>query len=108
MRLATTSPTTSLRRPCTLGAAGVVVLVLVSAMIVSPLLLLARSRARSLTSDRLNACNVPAQTANLLQTLRLAHIHLKFQLEELVSKLALLMAQLVFRQISDLFCFHKI
>src|SRR5208282_5226954 len=63
--------------------------------------------ARALADDRLYPRNVPAQAANLLQALRLAHVELKLQLEELVGEFAFLMLQLFFRQIPDLVCFHK-
>ncbi len=86
MRLETTSPTTSLRRPCTFSLA-----VFVSAIIVSPL----RPSAYVSRSpqDRLDPRNVFAQPANLLQAFRLAHVQLKLQLEELVRQLALLVSQ---------------
>src|SRR5208282_4188959 len=63
--------------------------------------------ARALADDRLYPRNVPAQAANLLQALRLAHVELKLQLEELVGEFAFLMVQLFFCQIPDLICFHK-
>src|SRR5579872_5856649 len=103
MRLATTSPTTSLRRPCTFAVACV----LVSAIIVSPLFLLTSGRALALAEDRFDARNVLAQAANLLQALRLSHVQLKFQLEQLVGKLALLVAKLNVRQVSDFVYLHK-
>src|ERR1700722_8634508 len=105
MRLETTSPTTSLRRPCTFGVASI--FVLASAIIVSPLLLLARGRARTLSGDRLHPRNVLAQPANLFQALGLPHVQLKFQLEQLVGQFAFLMLQLFFGKISNLVCLHK-
>src|SRR5450631_3010664 len=108
MRLETTSPTTSLRRPCTVAAASIFVFVLASAIIVSPLLLLARGRARTLSGDRLHPRNVLAQSANLLQALGLPHVQLKLQLEELVGQFAFLMLQLFFGKISNLLCLHRV
>src|SRR5450432_1208567 len=108
MRLETTSPTTSLRRPCTVAAASIFVFVLASAIIVSPLLLLACGRARTLSGDRLHPRNVLAQSANLLQALGLPHVQLKLQLEELVGQFAFLMLQLFFGKISNLLCLHRI
>src|SRR5271156_3155330 len=100
MRLETTSPTTSLRRPCTFAAASVFVLASAT-IIVSPLLLLARSRARALSGDCLPPRNVLAQPANFLQAFGLAHVQLKLQLEELVRQLAFLMLQLFFGKIAN-------
>src|ERR1700683_219182 len=72
-----------------------------------PLSFLRCGRALALAADRLDARNVLAQPANLLQTLRLPHVQLKFQLEELVGELAFLVAKLLFRQVSDFVCLHK-
>src|SRR5579862_2857896 len=49
-----------------------------------------------LAQDGLHARNIPAQPANLLQALRLSHVHLELQLEKLVSQVPLLMLELGF------------
>src|SRR6266849_7289967 len=55
---------------------------------------LRRGGALALTQDCLDARNILAQAANFLQALRLPHVELKLQLEELVGELALLVVQL--------------
>src|SRR5713101_7332803 len=47
-----------------------------------------------LAQDGLDARNIPAQPANLFQALRLSHIHLELQLEELVRQVPLLVLEL--------------
>jgi hypothetical protein len=73
-------------------------------------LLLLRFRLRgcgALANDRLDARNVLAEPADLLQTFRLSHVHLELQLEELVGEIPLLMQELGIGLIANLFGFHK-
>src|SRR5947199_4272290 len=76
----------------------------------SPPLLLLRCSAcgRAPAGNRFHPRNVLAQPAHLLQALRLPHIELELQLEELIVELPLLMAKLVVGWVADLFGFHKI
>src|SRR6266481_878732 len=97
MRLETTSPTTSLRRPaaCCTAAPG--------RDLVSGILLFLRSAGGCqfpFAGDGLDPRDVFAQAANLFQTLGLSHVELKLQLEQLVVELMLLVAKLFGRKIA--------
>src|SRR5437660_12435974 len=70
-----------------------------------PLLLLPVRHA--LVGDSLYAGNVFAQAAQLFQTFGLTHVHLKLQLEQLITHLLFLVPKFFVSQISDLFCLHK-
>src|SRR5205085_12544906 len=63
----------------------------------SPPLLLLHCPAcgRALAGNRFHPRNVLAQPAHLLQALRLPHIELELQVEDLIVELPLLMAKLV-------------
>src|SRR5262249_19608872 len=58
--------------------------------------------------DRLHPRHVLAQPANFFEALRLPHLELELQPEELVVEIALLLPELGIGQISDFFCIHKI
>src|SRR5690242_7381459 len=104
MRLETTSPTTSLRRPaacCTVAP---------DCAFVSGMLLLLRSAGRgqfALARDGLHSRNVLAQAANLFQAFGLPHIELELQLEQLVAELVLLVPKFLSCQVSYFFAFHS-
>src|ERR1700693_6307211 len=96
MRLETTSPTTSLRRPACSGTAP-------GCEFVSGILLCLRSaggRQFPFASNGLHPRDVLAQAANLLQALGLSHVELELQLEQLVVELMLLVAKFLARQIA--------
>src|SRR5947208_1017639 len=104
MRLETTSPTTSLRRPaacCTVAP---------DCAFVSGILLLLRSAGRcqfALASDGLHPRNVLAQAANLFQALGLSHVELELQLEQLVAEVVLLVPKFLSCQVPYFFGFHN-
>src|SRR5439155_25154615 len=104
MRLETTSPTTSLRRPAACRTADPV------CELVSGMLLLLRSASRgpfALTIDGLYPRDVLAQSANLFQAFGLSHVELELQLEQLVAELVLPVAKFFRRQIPYFFGFHN-
>src|SRR5208282_984077 len=74
-----------------------------------PLFLLrfAGSGKFALAGNRLHPRNVLAQATDLLQALRLPHVQLEFQLEQLVVQIALLVPKLVICQIANFIRFHK-
>src|SRR6266853_1795405 len=91
MRLETTSPTTSLRRPAA-GCTGAPVCEFVWGM-----LLLLRSAGRS---------QFPF-ASDLLQALGLSHVELKLQLEQLVAEFMLLVTKFLRCQVAYFFGFHN-
>jgi len=60
-----------------------------------------------LARDRLHPRDVFLQSADLLQTFRLAHAELKLELEELVVQLMLLVFELGIGQVANLFCIYN-
>src|SRR5260370_15953168 len=62
-------------------------------------------RAHPLADDRLDARDVLAQPAHFLKALRLSHVQLELQLEQLVGEVALLVLQLCVSQVLDFFRF---
>ena len=62
----------------------------------------------TLPRDGLDARDVFPQRANLLQALRLSHVELELQAEELVIELAFLVLELDVGQVADLFSLHKV
>src|SRR5262249_24775860 len=70
-----------------------------------PLLLLPCGGA--LAGNGLHPGNVLAQAADLLQTLRLAHVQLELQLEQFVIHFAFLITKFFICPVSDFICVHS-
>src|SRR5260370_137093 len=69
-------------------------------------LLAGAGSGRTLARDGFHPRNIFLKATDLLQTLRLSHVELELQAEELVVELALLMLELVVGQVANFFRFH--